>query len=121
MKKILIIEDELVVARMYEKLFTFGKYDAVVAIGGKEGLKQAAKSQPALILLDILMPVMNGLEVLEKLKKDPKTKSIPVVMLTNVGEEEIIGEAHNLGAAGYIIKSDFEPTKLLKIVESYLH
>lgn len=117
---ILIIEDELVVARMYEKLFTFGNYSAVLALGGKDGLKQAKKLKPSLILLDILMPVMNGLEVLEELKKDSSTNAIPVVMLTNVGEEDIVEKAHNLGAKGYIIKSDFEPKQLLEMIKNYL-
>ncbi len=87
-KPLLIVEDDPIMARLYEKIFTFEDYEVVMAKDGKEGLVKAREGKPLLILLDIMMPKMNGLEVLERLKADPKTKKIPVVILTNLAGEK---------------------------------
>lgn len=119
MAKILIIEDDPYVRRAYQKLFA-DKYDLEMAFNGEIGLDQARTSMPTLILLDINMPRMNGLEVLKALKADEQTKNIPIVMLTNIQEEDIIKSAIQLGAAGYIAKSEFTPEQVMEEINKHL-
>ena len=88
MIKILIVEDDPLMSRMYQKIFTFEGFEAHMAGDGQEGLEQAKSVKPALILLDVMMPKMNGLEVLEKLKNDGGLKTIPVIMLTNLAGQQ---------------------------------
>ncbi len=120
MAKILIVEDDPLISRMYQKIFTFEKYEVVSAADGEEGLEQARKEKPTLILLDVMMPKMNGLEVLEKLKADPETKSLPVVMLTNLSGEKDAESALAKGAVKYIVKSEHEPKEIADMVKEIL-
>ena len=90
------------------------------AENGRVGLKRAKILIPELILLDILLPDMNGLEILAELKKDPEVSSVPVIMLTNLGDDQTIRKATELNADGYIVKSSAPPEKLLKMVDKYL-
>ena len=87
-KVLLIVEDDPLMSRMYQKIFTFEKYDVDTAVDGQEGLEKARSVKPTVILLDVMMPKMNGMEVLDKLKIDPETKNIPVIMLTNLAGEK---------------------------------
>lgn len=120
MAKILIIEDDPYVRKLYERIFSFQKHKVMIAADGPEGIDIAKKEKPSLILLDIMMPKMNGLEVLAKLKEDPETKSITVLMLSNFGEEKIVKEAISKGAEGVLVKSDFPPDKLIAEVEKHI-
>ncbi|KKQ98298.1 MAG: Diguanylate cyclase (GGDEF) domain-containing protein [Candidatus Woesebacteria bacterium GW2011_GWB1_39_12] len=120
MAKILIIEDDPLMQRMYNKIFTFEKYDVDVAANGSEGLSKVKSGKPTLILLDIMMPKMNGLEVLKSLKASEATKKIPVVMLTNLAGQEDAETALKLGAVRYIVKSEHEPEEVTKIVKGIL-
>ena len=97
MSKILIIEDEAAVARMYEKIFMYAGFSIEIAGDGEEGLAKVKTSNPDLILLDIMMPKMDGLKVLEFLKKDETTKNIPVIVLTNLGNENITPNLCTIG------------------------
>ncbi len=119
-KLILVIEDDPLMARMYQKIFKFEKYDVALAGNGEEGLEKARKCNPSLILLDIMMPKMNGLQVLEKLKDDLDTKKIPVVMLTNLAGEKDAEKALIKGAVKYIVKSQHEPKEVVKIVKEII-
>jgi CheY-like chemotaxis protein len=118
--KVLIIEDDPLMARMYQKIFTFGKYDVDTANDGEEGLAKVAASAPTIILLDVMMPKMNGLQVLEKLKSDPATKAIPVVMLTNLAGQQDAESALAKGAVKYIIKSEHEPEEVFDMVQQLI-
>jgi CheY-like chemotaxis protein len=120
MVQILIIEDDPFVQRVYQRLFSGKKYSFEMVGTGAEGLAKAKSLKPELILLDIMMMPMDGMTVLKKLKKNKETSSIPVVMLTNLGEEEYIKSAYANGADGYMIKSDFEPEEIVKEVDKYL-
>jgi CheY-like chemotaxis protein len=120
MAKILIIEDDPYVLRLYERLFKHSDYDVQLASSGKEGLEFARLQKPNLILLDILMPAMNGLEVLGKLKEDKETKDCEVIMLTNLDDNSEYQKAMKLGASGFIVKSSAPPEKLMELVEGYL-
>lgn len=120
MLKILIVEDDPLMSRMYQKIFTFEGYDVKSAADGEEGLEKAKTEKPALILLDVMMPKMNGLELLSKLKLDPDLKTIPVIMLTNLAGEKDAETALAKGAVKYIIKSNQEPKIVADMVKEIL-
>jgi len=120
MATIVIVEDDPLMSRMYEKIFTFEKYDVHMAHDGEEGLLQAQTLNPTLIMLDVMMPKMNGLQVLERLKSDPKTKAIPVIMLTNLAGQQDAETAMSKGAIKYLIKSEHEPKEVTDIVKEIL-
>src|SRR3972149_4460905 len=120
MAKILIVEDDPLMSRMYQKIFTFEGYEVAMAGNGEEGLEAAKKGKPNLVLLDVMMPKMNGLEVLEKLKIDPETKGIPVIMLTNLVYQKDAETALAKGAVKYIIKSEHEPKEIADMVKQIL-
>jgi len=120
MAKLLIIEDDPLIARLYEKIFTFEKYEVVMADNGQDGLDKARTENPTLILLDIMMPKMNGLQVLEKLKADPDLKNIPVVMLTNLAGEKDAETALSKGAVKYIVKSEHDPKQISDMVKEII-
>jgi two-component system, OmpR family, alkaline phosphatase synthesis response regulator PhoP len=120
MAQILIVEDDPFVQRVYQRLFSAKKYSFEMVSTGIDGLAKAKSLKPKLILLDIMMVPMDGMAVLKKLKSKKETKNIPVVMLTNLGEEEYIKRAYANGAAGYMIKSDFEPKEIIEEVDKYL-
>ena len=118
--RILIVEDDPLMSRMYQKIFTFESYEVVMAGDGQEGLDKAREVVPTLILLDVMMPKLNGLQVLEKLKEDPKTKSIPVIMLTNLAGQQDAEGALAKGAIKYIIKSEHDPKEVADMVKEIL-
>lgn len=120
MAKILIIEDDLMMSRMYQNIFTLEKYEVDMAKDGEEGLLKVNAFRPDLILLDVMMPNMNGLEVLDRLKANPETKLIPVVMLTNLSGEKDAETALLKGAQKYIIKSEHEPKEIVGFVKDIL-
>jgi chemosensory pili system protein ChpA (sensor histidine kinase/response regulator) len=118
--KILIVEDDTLLSKMYYSIFTSENYQVDTAINGEEGLEKARAGKPALILLDIMMPKLNGMEVLKKLKADPDVKNIPVVVLTNLAGDADIQTALNMGAVRYIIKSEHKPKEVEAIVREVL-
>ena len=120
MAKLLIIEDDPLISRLYEKIFTFEKYEVILEDNGQDGLDKARTESQTLILLDIMMPKMNGLQVLEKLKADPDLKKIPVVMLTNLAGDKDAETALAKGAVKYIIKSNQDPKQVSDMVKEIL-
>ena len=116
---LLIVEDDPYVRRFYERLFRFHDYTVELAANGEEGLEKARALKPSLILLDVVMPGQDGIQILEKLKKDPNTKNIVTLMLTNIDEEETMKKAQKLGAMDFIIKSSASEEDLLAIVNKY--
>ncbi len=118
--KILITEDDPLMSRMYQKIFTFEGLEVVMAADGQEGLDKAREIKPTMILLDIMMPKLNGLQVLEKLKADPETKAIPVIMLTNLAGQQDAENALAKGAIKYIVKSEYEPKQVADMVKELL-
>jgi OmpR family response regulator RpaB len=115
--KVLIIEDDQLIQRMYGKIFTFEGYEVITASDGEEGLEKARTTTPTIILLDVMMPKLNGMQVLEKLKMDPATKTIPVVMLSNLAGDNDIETALAKGAVKYIIKSEHDPKEIADMIE----
>lgn len=119
-KILLIVEDDPLMSRMYKKIFTFEKYEVDTAADGEEGLDKARSIKPTVILLDIMMPKMNGLQVLDKLKADPDTKNIPVIMLTNLASDKDAENAMIKGAVKYIVKSEHDPKEVANMVKEII-
>lgn len=119
MKKILIVEDEHSLLKLLELTFKSNDFEVIRAINA-EGAYAALSKNPDLILLDILLPGESGLSILERIKKDPQHKKIPVIMLTNFSEQERIEKAKKLGAVDYLIKSSNDPASVLEKVKEYL-
>ena len=120
MAKILIVEDDPFVQRFYKRLFEVSKFQVDMASDGQEGLRKAREMLPDLILLDIVMPKLGGMDVLALLKAGEATKDIPVVMLTVLNDQDTVRKATRLGASGFIVKSEIEPEKLLEKVNEYI-
>ncbi len=120
MKKILIIEDDTAISKMYQTSLKNDGYEVVAADDGDAGLEMAKKEKPDLILLDIILPKMDGFAVLEGLKKESGIKNIPVIMLTNLGQEEDKERGKKLGAKDYIVKADFTPMQVSEKIKKYI-
>lgn len=110
--KILLVEDEKEVLELYKLKLSLDGYDVITAVNGQEGLKKAISENPEMIFLDIKMPEMDGFEVLKRLRSEPKTKSTPVVILSNFDEQEMIEKGLTLGANEYLVKSQFTPEEI---------
>lgn len=107
-KKILIVEDEEALLKTMGEYLADEGFDVVSAMDGQAGLEMAQSENPDAILLDIILPKMDGFKVLEEIKKSENTKEIPVVLLTNLESMEDIQKAFEKGAAAYLIKADFK-------------
>jgi CheY-like chemotaxis protein len=119
-KKILIVEDDNFVAEVYStKLLEMG-HEVQIAQNGEEGISLIEKGKPDLILLDIIMPVMGGIEMLGELKKKAEWEKIPVILLTNVGEKDSIQKVRTLGVQDYLIKSHFTPAEVIEKIETII-
>jgi len=120
-KKIMIVEDDTFVMDIYQTKLVQEGFEAVAAINGLEAMKKLADLQPDLILLDIIMPYMDGLEVLKKIKSEERLKNIPIILLTNLSQKEEISQGLELGANDYLIKSHFTPSEVLEKIKKYLN
>ncbi len=120
MKKILLIEDDPFLSEMYIDKFVQSGFQIKVATDGKEGINKVKSSRPDLILLDVVLPKMDGFEILRELKKDSKLEKIPVILLTNLGQKNEIEKGMSLGAEEYIIKAHFTPTAVVVKVKEVL-
>jgi CheY-like chemotaxis protein len=120
-KTVLLIEDDGFLASIYSQKLEFEGFEVSFATNGEDGLKLAQKEPPDLILLDILMPRMDGFEVLEKLKADPETKNIKVLVLSNLGQKEDVERCLKLGADGYVIKAHSLPHETVKRIKEILN
>ncbi len=119
--KVLIIDDEQGVLKMYGQYFKMSGIEPIVAIDGKTGIQKAKEEKPDVILLDIIMPRYNGLDVLKDLKTDEQTKNIPIYLLTNLPEESSGQKAKELGANGYLVKAKYEPKMLVDLVKKVIN
>lgn len=118
--RIIIIEDEKMLAEMYATKLEMEGFKAMTALDGKEGLELVKKEKPDLILLDIILPKLDGFLVLKEIKKDPDVKNIPVLMLTNLGQESDVKKGKKLGADGYFVKANHSPAEIVEKVKQFL-
>lgn len=112
--KILLVEDDPMVVRMYKRKLTMEGFDLSLAYNGEEGLEAINKDRPDIILLDIMMPRMNGFEMLKRVKSDEKNKDIPIVILTNLGDRaEDVERSKRLGADDHWVKANMSLKELV--------
>lgn len=118
--KILLIEDEEMLANMYEVKFQNEGFDIIKALDGAAGLELSKTTSPDLVLLDVIMPKMDGFSVLRAMREDPKTKDLPVLLLTNLGQDEDVAKGKELGAIGYLVKANVTPAEVVESVKREL-
>jgi CheY-like chemotaxis protein len=104
MKKVLVVEDDESFRSVLLDLLSFEGYEAIEACNGREGLLSAQKHQPHLIICDLMMPGMNGFEVIRELRQDSQTASIPVIILSAFSDEAAVQQGLQLGAVAYLTK-----------------
>lgn len=119
-KTVLIVEDEKPLLKLMTEKLEESNFNVLQALNGKTGLSSALKEHPDLILLDIIMPQMDGMTMLRELRKDEWGKEADVVILTNLSDSEKTAEAAELGTDSYIIKTDLNLADLIKMVQSRL-
>lgn len=119
-KVILIVEDDNFVRELYQHAFERRGFETKVAEDGEKALKVVKETKFDTILLDIMLPKVDGIEVLRRIKEDPSTKNIPVVILSNLGQDEIIKRALEVGAKAYIVKSLYTPEQVVEEVRSVI-
>jgi DNA-binding response OmpR family regulator len=119
-KTILIIEDDEFFRDLVDKKLISEGFNVAKAVDGEEGIKKTKEEKPDLILLDLLLPNVDGFEVLERIKKDPDTASIPVIILSNLGQKEEVEKGLESGAADFLIKAQFTSDEIIEKVRNVL-
>lgn len=119
-KKILVVDDDLNIRDVYAEVLKDAGYDIILAADGEQALSALKSHVFDLVLLDVIMPKFNGLEVLGQIRQDQKLKDVPVVMLTNFGQEEIAKKAMDLGAVDFIIKYNTTPGEAAQKINKIL-
>ncbi len=118
--KILIIEDDSFLGDVLVRKLAGEGFSVSLAKDAEQGLKDIASMRPDMVLLDIILPKMNGYEMLEKKQNDPAIKNIPVIIISNSGQQVDVARAQSLGAKDYLIKADFDPDEVVAKVQQYL-
>jgi DNA-binding response OmpR family regulator len=119
-KKILIIEDDEFLRQLISKKMSEEGFAVSVAVDGTDGIDKVKKVIPDLILLDLLLPTIDGFEVLTKIKSDSATNSIPVIILSNLGQQEEIARGMKLGAVDFLVKAQMTPEEIVEKVKILL-
>lgn len=118
--KILVVEDETFLVKIYSVKLKKEGYDVTLATDGEEAIKMAAETKPDLILLDLILPKLNGFEALEEIRKNASLKKTPVIVLSNLGQEEDIKRAESLGATDYLVKANFSIQDVVSKIKTVL-
>lgn len=118
--KILLIDDDQALLTVFETALTQAGYQIIKAMTGQAGIEAAKSQKPDFIFLDQILPDIQGNQVLQTLKNDEATKAIPVSMLSNFGQNELMDQAIKIGAVDYILKYQIEPTDLVAKVKQYI-
>ena len=116
-KKVLIIEDDKSLARLIESALTVEGFEPLLATDSDEGLDKAIMQKPDLILLDILLPSKSGFDCLRELKKNSKSSAVPVIILSNLGQDEEVRLGLTLGAVDYLVKADFSIDEVMRKIK----
>ncbi|MBU1015094.1 response regulator transcription factor [Patescibacteria group bacterium] len=120
MKRVLLIEDEELISALLAKKLSEGGYDVTVAGDGEEGIVKAKMQNPDIVLLDMMLPRMNGLEVLQEMRDDADLRDTPVIIISNSGQPVEIEAVRKLGAKDWLVKTNFDPGEVLEKVRSYI-
>lgn len=116
---LVLVEDDDFISEMYALKFK-DSYNVNVARDGAEGLEMIKKLKPDIVLLDIILPQLDGFEVLEQVQKDESVKNIPVILLTNLGQKQNVKKGLHLGAVDYVIKAHYTPSEVVERVNKVL-
>lgn len=119
-KKILLVEDDKYISRAYKDGLERAGFEVITAADGLVGVKKAKEENPDLILLDLILPAKNGFEVLEEIKMDEAAGNIPVVILSNLGQDSDVDKGNALGAEDYLIKSNYSMKEVVEKVKFHL-
>jgi len=119
-KKILIIEDDDFLRQLISQKMSSEGFAVSLAVDGSDGIEKTKDIMPDLILLDLLLPTVDGFEVLSKIKSDSATSSIPVVILSNLGQQDEINKGMKLGAVDYLVKAQLTPEEIVEKVKTLL-
>ena len=117
-KNVLLVDDDLTLREMYEERLKAEGFNIIQATNGEEALQKAKESKPNVILLDIMMPKVNGFDVLKELKADDELKTIPVIVLTALIQDVDRVQGKKLGAADYIVKSETMPGEVIAKIKN---
>lgn len=118
--KVLLVEDDKTISLMYKTKLEMEGFEILTADNGVDALKLAKEGKPNIIMLDVILPQLDGFSVLEQLKKDNATKDITVIMLTNLGTEEDKIKGEKLGATDYLVKANLTPAQVEEKIKKYL-
>ena len=118
--KILVIEDDKFLRELITQKLIKEGYEVSEAVDGEEGAKKVKEKKPDLVLLDLILPGIDGFEVLTKIKQDPELKPIPIIILSNLGQKEDVERGLKLGAVDYLIKAHFTPGEIIEKIRSVL-
>jgi len=118
--KLLLVEDDVTLVKMYERKFKSDGYEVEIAYDGEEGFKKATDNPPDLIVLDLMLPKLDGISVFKKIRSQASTFKTPVLMLTNFDQEDAVFECFKLGAVDYLLKSEVTPQEVVAKIENLL-
>ncbi len=119
-KKILIIEDDAMIRSMYQTKLEQEGYIVMLADNGGQGLEMALKEKPDLVILDVIMPQMDGFSVLREMRLADSLKKTPIILLTNLGTTEDRKKGEHYGATDYLVKADLTPAQISEKIKEYL-
>ncbi|MFA5025490.1 MAG: response regulator [Candidatus Shapirobacteria bacterium] len=121
MSKILLVDDDLYIRELYLEILTDAGYEVEMAVDGKEGFEKIVEGGYDLILLDVMMPYLDGIGILRKLEDErPKKSNGPIILLTNLAYDPVIKEATQRGAAACLYKAEMNPDEFLKTISEYI-
>jgi len=119
-RKILLVEDDPFLIDIYTTKLKEAGFSVEVATDGEEGVRKAKEKPPSLIILDIVLPQIDGWEILKKIKEDKNLKPIPVIILSNLGQKNEVERGMKLGAAKYLIKAHYTPSQVVEEIKEIL-
>lgn len=119
-KKILLVEDDTFLSGMYVSKLDMEGFEVILASDGRQGFKMIEEEEPDLILLDVILPQMDGFEILKEMKKKKKLKNIPVILLTNLGQKKDVERGFSFGVKDYLIKAHFMPSEVVDKIKKAL-
>jgi DNA-binding response OmpR family regulator len=120
MAKVLIIEDDKFLRELIAQKLIKEGFEVLEAVDGEEGMRKVKEERPDLILLDLILPGIDGFEVLSRIKQDPALSPIPVIILSNLGQKDDVEKGMKLGAIDYLIKAHFTPGEIIEKIKSAL-
>ena len=120
-KKIVLVEDDALLGKLITKKLISAGYEISIAVDGESGLSSIREKSPDLVLLDLVLPNMDGFEILKRLKSNPATNKIPVIIISNLNQKEDMNRCFQLGASEYIVKAFFTSGEILEMIEKFIN